>query len=197
MKAEPVNVCVLGPRLLAGAVEALLFSIPHFQPSALAAARVALLLDESRLEPLTAMSGGAPGLVLLGNGTAEQLHRATRAGIHAFIHSNDDITELCLALDAAAKAEDFCSRHLLPALLEALRQSGGGVGETSVKGRLSVREVEVARLAADGMSNAEIARKLCVSLATVKFHLGSVFRKLELNGRVQLHERISEYLAAT
>ena len=51
---------------------------------------------------------------------------------------------------------------------------------------LTQREREVVRLVGQGMSNKAIARRLGVSVTTVRTHLGSVYGKLELVGRVAL-----------
>lgn len=51
---------------------------------------------------------------------------------------------------------------------------------------LTGRELEVARLVADGLSNPDIASKLFVSRATVKTHVSHILRKLALDSRVQL-----------
>ncbi len=51
---------------------------------------------------------------------------------------------------------------------------------------LSPGECRVVRLAALGLRNAEVARRLCVSEGTVKTHLNNAFRKLDLRNRVQL-----------
>ena len=50
---------------------------------------------------------------------------------------------------------------------------------------LSARQREVLELAAAGLSNREIAERLFVSLNTVKFHLRSIFSKLDVHNRVQ------------
>jgi predicted ATPase/DNA-binding NarL/FixJ family response regulator len=50
---------------------------------------------------------------------------------------------------------------------------------------LSTREVEVLRLVAQGMTNAEVAEKLFISPRTVNWHLGSVYRKLGVSSRTE------------
>jgi ATP/maltotriose-dependent transcriptional regulator MalT len=50
---------------------------------------------------------------------------------------------------------------------------------------LSKRELEVLYLIADGLSNAEIAQRLCLSTGTVKVHLRHIFGKLGATSRTQ------------
>jgi DNA-binding CsgD family transcriptional regulator len=52
--------------------------------------------------------------------------------------------------------------------------------------RLTLREREVAQLVCEGRSNKEIAENACLSLPTVKKHLHSVFRKLQVPSRTRL-----------
>ena len=56
--------------------------------------------------------------------------------------------------------------------------------------RLRPREIEVARLAASGRTNGEIAQALMISPETVKRHLSTVYRKLDLRSRVELCLRL-------
>jgi DNA-binding CsgD family transcriptional regulator len=57
--------------------------------------------------------------------------------------------------------------------------------------RLSEREREVAELAACGLHDKEIARRLGISLATVRTHIDHAFRKLGITNRVLLVQRLS------
>jgi DNA-binding CsgD family transcriptional regulator len=57
--------------------------------------------------------------------------------------------------------------------------------ETAV--RLTAREIQIARLADEGMSNPEIAARLFVSRRTVEYHLTKIFTKLGIRSRTQLH----------
>jgi DNA-binding NarL/FixJ family response regulator len=62
--------------------------------------------------------------------------------------------------------------------------SAGGQAEDTET--LSSRELEVARLAAAGLTNPEIASALCISTNTVKTHLANVMRKLDVRNRLGL-----------
>ena len=68
------------------------------------------------------------------------------------------------------------------------RERSGRLGLFRVPGiaRLTRREREVAQLACEGQSNQEIADDACLSLQTVKKHLHSVFRKLQVPSRTRL-----------
>ena len=57
---------------------------------------------------------------------------------------------------------------------------------------LSRRELEVARLAAKGWTNTQIADQLFISVATVKRHLATIFEKLNINSRRELASLLTE-----
>jgi NarL family two-component system response regulator LiaR len=50
---------------------------------------------------------------------------------------------------------------------------------------LSDREKEILRLATHGLSNADIAKELCLSIRTVQGHLGHIFNKLRVSSRTE------------
>ena len=51
--------------------------------------------------------------------------------------------------------------------------------------RLSPREVEVLEMAAHGLTNLQIASRLCVTIHAVKFHLAGIYRKLGVRNRTE------------
>jgi DNA-binding CsgD family transcriptional regulator len=69
------------------------------------------------------------------------------------------------------------------AMLPARTDSGSPPGSAPLPLDLTSREVEVLRLVADGLTNAQIAERLFISPKTVSTHLGSIFGKLGVTTR--------------
>ena len=85
---------------------------------------------------------------------------------------------------AASLGCRLLTRHALASLAAA----GGRPRRVPASGleNLTPSEKQIAALAAEGQSNAEIAESLFVSVRTVKFHLTNVFRKLGVEGRMDI-----------
>ncbi len=75
-----------------------------------------------------------------------------------------------------------------------LRAAGETSGPLTVKvtGTLTAQEAQVARMARDGLSNADIGARLFISPRTVQYHLQKVFAKLEISSRNQLAAVLGE-----
>jgi DNA-binding CsgD family transcriptional regulator len=68
----------------------------------------------------------------------------------------------------------------------------GAMRETGGHALLTPRELEVLATLAEGMTNKAIARRLNISLHTVKFHVESLFRKLGARTRTEAVAKASE-----
>jgi DNA-binding CsgD family transcriptional regulator len=66
-------------------------------------------------------------------------------------------------------------------------KTGSARAGTAASAILTAQEAEVARLARDGLSNPEIGARLFISTRTARYHLSSVFTKLGISSRGQLH----------
>lgn len=58
---------------------------------------------------------------------------------------------------------------------------------------LTKREADVARLAAQGLRNREIAQQLYITEATVKGYISSIFQKLQIDRRSQIMEMLKDF----
>ena len=116
----------------------------------------------------------------------EYVFEALRAGAGGFLLKDATAEELVAAVEALADGDAV----LAPAVTRRVIEAFGGAPRpdprlAALLAGLSARETEVLRLLARGLSNAEIARQLFVSNATVKTHVSSVLTKLGLRDRVQ------------
>jgi predicted ATPase/DNA-binding CsgD family transcriptional regulator len=84
---------------------------------------------------------------------------------------------------AEAMAHGIANPQLLAQVAEALAETADGAANR-LPGNLTVRQAEVLRLLAEGLSNRQIAARLYLSPGTVDRHLGTIYRKLGLGGRV-------------
>ena len=72
----------------------------------------------------------------------------------------------------------------MPQSERTARSARGAIAGT--RDALTAQEVQVARLARDGLSNPEIGARLFISARTVQYHLGNIFAKLGIASRSQL-----------
>jgi DNA-binding NarL/FixJ family response regulator len=116
------------------------------------------------------------------------VYEALRAGASGFILKDMPRDQLIAAVRTVAAGESLLApavtRRLIDRFLAAPDPANPRVIDRRLA-RLSDREHEVLTLLAQGMSNAEIAERLVLSNTTVKSHVASLLRKLELRDRVQ------------
>ncbi|GAB2947235.1 response regulator transcription factor [Streptomyces pseudoechinosporeus] len=116
----------------------------------------------------------------------EYVHRALQDGACGFLLKDSGPALLVEAIRAAASGEALVSPSITLRLLRSLPAAASpGPGEPQPSG-LSARETDVVRLVAGGLTNAEIAAELFISIGTVKTHLGNVKTKLPARNRVEI-----------
>jgi two-component system, NarL family, response regulator LiaR len=110
----------------------------------------------------------------------EYLVDATKAGAISYLLKDTPPAELIAAIQRTARGEAALHPRVASAMMRALQLSQG-----SEPDQLTVREMEVLKLIADGLSNALIATRLSISEKTVKNHVSHVLEKLQLGDRTQ------------
>lgn len=83
----------------------------------------------------------------------------------------------------------FSKKHSNKTIIDSATTPASQKSEQNPFTPLSPREKEVARLAARGYSNAQIAEELFISVETVKRHMATIFEKLEIKSRKELFEK--------
>jgi DNA-binding NarL/FixJ family response regulator len=113
----------------------------------------------------------------------DYVYEALRAGASGFLLKRARTEEIVQALRTIAHSDSL----LFPAAIRGLaaRHAGGRETERLERARLTEREGEVLTLMARGLSNAEIAGELVVSVETVKTHVGNLLAKLQARDRTQ------------
>ncbi len=104
--------------------------------------------------------------------------RAREMGVDAYILKDAFIDEIMFGLRAVQRGNKFYSSALMEKLNLAAEE------ERKLES-LTEREVEVLCLMRQGCSNAEIGKRLFITLGTVKKHVSSILGKLDLKSRVE------------
>ena len=126
-------------------------------------------------------------LILTTFGLDEYIVEALRAGASGFLLKDARPQELVAAVQAVAAGDAVLSAPVTRRLLDQIahRLPAPVKRDDGALASLTDRELEVLRLLAAGMSNAEIAAALVVSEPTVKSHVSNLLGKLGLRDRVQ------------
>lgn len=131
-----------------------------------------------------ARDDGPRVLVLTTFDLDEYVYEAMRAGATGFMLKSAPRHQLLAAIRAAADGDVLLAPEVTRRLVERFVTVPHG-GPPPEFARLSAREVEVLRLIARGLSNAELAAALHLAETTVKTHVSAVLAKLRLRDRVQ------------
>jgi DNA-binding NarL/FixJ family response regulator len=135
---------------------------------------------------LSALDGGSPVrvLILTTFDLDEYVYDALRAGASGFLLKDTPADQLVAGVRMTASGEALLAPAITRRLIEEFTAQRMAPPPASLR-QLTPRELDVLRLVARGMSNAEVAADLNIGETTVKTHLTRVLMKLQLRDRVQ------------
>ncbi|WP_338818647.1 Oxygen regulatory protein NreC [Moorella thermoacetica] len=117
----------------------------------------------------------------------ELVFRALESGARGYVLKRAGIEELTTAIRLVARGEAYLDPQIARRVIEGLQERLPFTRASRPEGpELTERELEVLRLAAEGLTNAEIARRLFISVKTVQAHRANIMQKLGLHDRVDL-----------
>ncbi|KAB7743116.1 response regulator [Nostocoides sp. F2B08] len=131
-------------------------------------------------------SGRTRVLVLTTFDLDEYVYQAVVAGASGFLLKDVAPDDLIHAVRVVARGEAMVAPAVIARLLERFSRSPAPGALPPVWSGLTERELEVARLVARGLSNAEVGGQLFLSEATVKTYVSRILAKLQLRDRVQV-----------
>ena len=134
---------------------------------------------------LVASGAHAKVLMLTTFDLDEYVYRALKAGASGFLLKDASREQLAAAVRTVADGKALLAPVITRRLIEDFCRQPPPREIAHAHSDLSPRELEVLRHLAQGLSNAEIARTLYLSEATVKSHVASVLSKLRLRDRAQ------------
>jgi DNA-binding NarL/FixJ family response regulator len=130
----------------------------------------------------------APGtkvVMLTGYDNPDLIFRALKAGAVGYLLKNTRSKEILDTLRRVAAGELFLNPELAGKFLHEFQRDQEVEDVRRLVHTLTPREEEVLRLVATGANNREISQRLFISELTVKMHLASIFRKLQVNDRTK------------
>jgi DNA-binding NarL/FixJ family response regulator len=114
----------------------------------------------------------------------EYVYEALRAGASGFVLKDDPAEQLLAAIRIVAGGEALLSPAITRRVIERFARIPQATYQKEFED-LTERELDVLRLIARGLSNAEIGEELYISDTTVKTHITHILQKLDLRDRVQ------------
>ena len=144
------------------------------------------------LPRLRSASPSAEVVVLTASGSEDDLLGAIRGGAAGYLLKSEAPERIVEFLRGVARGEAALSGPVARRLLETVREGGGGRTEVpeSVASSLSARELEVLLLLDRHLDTHDIAKRLFVSEHTVRSHVKSLLRKLNVSSRKEALETL-------
>ena len=139
----------------------------------------------SVLDRIAALDLGCAVVMLTTSSDERDLVTSLRSGARGYLLKDMEPEQLVDALSAVVEGETVVAPEMTSVLAKVVK---GGTVESGRPDRfssLTPREFEILRHLSEGQSNKEIARDLGITDGTVKLHVRSILRKLEVRSRVE------------
>ncbi|HZW68160.1 MAG TPA: response regulator transcription factor [Pseudogracilibacillus sp.] len=139
-------------------------------------------------EGILERSEGSKVIVLSTEGEENYVTEAVLLGVDGYLLKEMDIYSFITAIKAVHEGQSYIHPVITGPLIEGYRKLTMGEEETTVRRPTHLytnRECEVLQLLTDGQSNRKIAETLNISEKTVKNHVSSLFKKMQVNDRTQ------------
>jgi DNA-binding NarL/FixJ family response regulator len=120
-------------------------------------------------------------IVFTANTERQVVVEALKQRIQGFVAKSSPVDRLLHAIRTVAGGQPYLDPEISPALIAGFSEDR----ERPEGADLSVRQVAVLRLLAEGLSNKEIARDLFITESTVKFHVSAILQVLDARNRSQ------------
>ena len=133
---------------------------------------------------ILAADASARVLILTTFDLDEYVYDALQAGASGFVLKDDPPEQLIAALRTVAAGDALLSPAVTKRVIRQFVRLPRPAAPKAVD-ELTARELDIFRLIAEGLSNAEISERLYISDTTVKTHVTHILQKLELRDRVQ------------
>ena len=126
-------------------------------------------------------------IIVTGDSDNKALNQAVQLGAVGVVRKEESPETLLKAIEKVYEGEVWLRRSMIASVLSNMsRPTPNKSPEAEKIELLSDREREVIALIGEGLKNKEIAEKLYISEVTVRHHLTSVYRKLDISHRLEL-----------
>jgi two-component system, NarL family, nitrate/nitrite response regulator NarL len=151
-----------------------------------------LAMPESR-GAIRAILRASPETRVVGLAAPESEHELVayaEARLSGYVEREGSLEDLETAVELAARGEIHCSPRIASALARRLATLADEEGSPEPTLGLTARELQVVELIQEGLSNKQIAQRLCIELPTVKHHVHHILSKLDVARRADVASKL-------